>query len=231
MNLKFYKLNISKHLISQVIIFMLIIMLSICYTISNISGLENLSYERKKFIDRCFADETIVFEGNNEITEEFTEEYKSLYEQQDYERLDKIISTNNYTFIYYLSNESIGLPETRLGLEWTWNSFFVENNYRGEPNTVIYKCEVRYHAGYGAYYEHKKNVTVDISYKGNISKAGTKSSKTPVVDLSKNPDRVIYDFGIYIRHTDGTYFEPPHRFEVTVFCAPRREQPDIRMYN
>lgn len=205
--------------------------LIICCSISSISALDiKLNYEQRHFIDLCFTNHFIIYEGNTEITEQFIRNNQHLYDNKDYNALHKIVTTDGYSFIGGDPIISTDIINPRLGLEWTWNSFTVVNNYKGEPNTVIYKCEVKYHTGNGAYYEHKPGVTVQISYKGNISKAGTTSSKTPQVDLSKNPDRVIYDFGIYIKHTDGTYFDPPERHKVTVLCAPVRNQPRVEVY-
>ncbi len=200
-------------------------------SIFNISALDTtLNYEQKHFIDLCFTDRFIIYEGNTEITNQFIKNNQSLYDNKDYEKLYKIVTTDGYSFIEKNPILSTDFPSQRLGLEWTWNSFRVVNNYKGEPNTVIYKCEVKYDVGSGAYYEHKSSPTIQITYNGNISKASTKYNKTPILDLSKKPGSVTYDFGIYIVHTDGTYFDPPEKYKVTVLCAPIKNQPNIQIY-
>ena len=64
-------------------------------SIFNISALDTtLNYEQKHFIDLCFTDRFIIYEGNTEITNQFIKNNQSLYDNKDYEKLHKIVTTD-----------------------------------------------------------------------------------------------------------------------------------------
>lgn len=199
--------------------------LMLIFTSNSYAMDSTLTASEIKFIDSCFDGSYLIFQGNDEITSQFIEKYGSLYNSKDYESLNQIVNSDGYSFIGKTSDEFNDVMPQEFS---TWNSFTIRNNYKGQPNTVVYKAVVNSYNGTFLYHSHKP-VQAVISYKGNIAKAGTKNSKVSI-DRSSAKQSVTYTFGIYIKHTDGTYFDPSEKHILKVLCGvERQKQPSVKI--
>ena len=212
-----------------------ILTIAICLGVSNVSiyALEDeLTNEDIQFIDNCFNGKYIIYENNEIVTEDFLDTYKNLYDEGNYEEIIKCISSPdcNYSF---LGGSSVVIEDTPEGIIMyltAKNSCYLENIYRSKRNYVQFIAKAKFIDSTGDCVE-----TYPIEYKiienGNIDKTGTKNSQTPVITQGtgvKNPDKVTYKFGVYVKHTDGTYFDPSETIKLVVVCTTdSSKQPSV----